>query len=335
MAKNATQTLLTGGMKDLPKKSHGNGHNPHHKKNKPLKSNITNKVKARRAENADVVDVDSEDGGDGGGVAEDAPTPEEDPDALALSGARQPGEEGAVERLAGLHADDVMIYDDDDDMADTPQADVDDENYADVEDLDVEDDAEEDADFSENEDLRNPEEDELLQEFEEREQRLMECDLDSLDLHHDKEYARSLGLVAEHNEGLDLFNGDPFGGATLYGPEYDDMWKAAETAIMEEDEREHTKSNSCPPGQKRVRFEERVSSSPSDSEDEDDDDAYPDLLDNVLSGRNPLGAMRDLPIAMSFNDNESFYDFEDEQHVYQFDAESDMSDNSSDSYDCM
>jgi hypothetical protein len=137
-------------------------------------------------------------------------------------------------------------------------------------------------------------------------------------------------------------NEDPFYGFPTQGDEYQQMWGAAESSIwrMPETVRNSEAGDLTSTTQKRVRFEETHYSSPSGSEDEDPNDAFPDLFTPADDPSVSQSLSHDIYHGFVFperdyGDNESFYDFEDEDEklAFEIDEQSDSSENSAD-YNC-
>ena len=223
-----------------------------------------------------------------------------------------------------------------------------DDDYADVENVSDSEASEYEAD--ERSILKSAEHD-LIDEFERTEDRrntnIMTNDMNDMALHEDEALARRLSLqgtdsqVDGFNFEIDM-NEDPFCGLARNDNLYDDMWKEAESAIwrMPDSIRSRETSDPSSTTQKRVRFEATPARSSSMSGSDDANEAFPDLFtaadDPTVKQRIALGLDVDFNVRPNdLNDNESFYDFEDEDErlAFELDEASD-SDEDLSSDDC-
>lgn len=371
MAKSNSAVLEFGHTPSNGKMSNKSGYGHTAKKNKkPLKSNITNKIKSKHIGTNDVGEIEEDANDGGGGTTEDTLVNDDDADVFALSGAQQQHVEGAAQRLAGYEVhvkNETMI---DTGMEDVAQAvagatddavdyDGDDDDYAGIDEFS--DGEDERSDAAEKKMLEVAEED-LVREFKKVEAKrlasMLTENIETMDLHDiDDADARSLGLLLDSNSASqdDEFvlnqDLDPFNGLSRDTDEYQQLWGAAESAVwrMPETVRSRESSDPASANQKRVRFEEGhelvKSPTPSASEDEDEDEDpneyYPDLLTpegNSMAAQAAYNAFLDGAAAPGdFDDNESFYDFEDddEKLAFRIDEESDSDEDDASSIDCM
>jgi len=340
MSKHNPPSFMGGSMR---KKS--GAHDAPHKTNKNSRSVLASKTKTRAAAEADTSGEGSDDDGEASSATEEAVSSNDEPDVSALASVRQQHKGKAALRLPGheLTGDDLFSDIHMGDAQASPGAQVDekaasdDEDYAGLEDVSESDDDE--VEMAEATILKSVEQD-LIEEFEMTEQRriasTVTTNLDVMALRDDEDTARRLGLMQDD----DLFGGvlfpvdmnvDPFGGLSSNADEYRHMWDAAEQTIwrMPDTARSRESSDPISGTQKRVRF------------DEDPSEAFPDLFtpadDPVINHQIAIGLFHDTQIQQrDYNDNESFYDFddEDEELAFQIDEESNSDDDTS-SYDCM
>lgn len=317
------------------------------KSSKQMKTNV--KSIAHGARTGDAVSDDSDDGDDEGDSSTDDDDDDDldEPDDFALPGAARIGN-GAASRLAGLSPVDASMLDD---QAIAGAHMIDEEDYDGINEIS---DADESVDDDDEKNVLRSAEKDLIAEYERTERprtaTAVTNNINGLSLTDDAAQARRSSVQSEDSQIFDDlevpdldFNQDPFSGLSSADTLYQEMMQDAEGSLSTTNHMSlwrlggnESRESSAPSSvtQKRVRFDERLSSrasSMSSSEEDAAGNAFPDLFDGI---QDPMLPHYMLTAGVeAIHETESVYDFEDEYERQAFEIDEEASDSLSDESD--